>query len=58
VGGGGGGGERTPYTSFDNEDNRLVLPGPIVFGTGDSTLDESASEAALWYVHDYLVAKS
>jgi outer membrane protein OmpA-like peptidoglycan-associated protein len=50
-------GERTPATSFDVQDNRLVLPGPIVFSTGGSELDESASDAALWHIHDYLVAK-
>ena len=50
-------GERTPATSFDVQDNRLVLPGPIVFSTGGSEIDESASEAALWHIHDYLVAK-
>jgi outer membrane protein OmpA-like peptidoglycan-associated protein len=50
-------GERTPSTSFDVQDNRLVLPGPIVFSTGGSEIDESASEAALWHIHDYLVAK-
>jgi outer membrane protein OmpA-like peptidoglycan-associated protein len=32
-----------------------VLPGPIVFTT--DALDAQASEAALWYIHDYLVAK-
>lgn len=48
-------GERTPATSFDVRDNRLVLPGPIVFTT--DALDAPASEAALWHIHDYLVAK-
>jgi outer membrane protein OmpA-like peptidoglycan-associated protein len=50
-------GDRTPATSFDVKDNHLVLPGPIVFSTGGSELDESESEAALWHIHDYLVAK-
>lgn len=48
---------RTPVTSFEIEDNRLVLPGPIVFATGGSDVDEAASAEALWYLHDYLVAK-
>ena len=51
------GGDRTPSTSFELEDNRLVLPGPIVFATGGSELDEAASAAALWHIHDYLAAK-
>jgi outer membrane protein OmpA-like peptidoglycan-associated protein len=50
-------GVRTPATSFDVQDNRLVLPGPIVFNTGGAELDESASEAALWQIHDFLAAK-
>lgn len=57
AGGGGGGGPRTPTTSFELDGNRLVLPGPIVFATGDAAVDEAASAAALWYLHDYLVAK-
>ncbi|HUQ02926.1 MAG TPA: OmpA family protein [Kofleriaceae bacterium] len=48
-------GERTPTTSFELQDNKLVLPGPIVF-TADA-LDVKASQAALWYIHDYLVSK-
>jgi outer membrane protein OmpA-like peptidoglycan-associated protein len=54
-GDGGGGSERTPTTSFEIRDNKLVLPGPIVFTT--DALDAQASEAALWHIHDYLVAK-
>jgi OOP family OmpA-OmpF porin len=51
--------ERTPATSFDIQDNRLVLPGPIVFRTeGDEIeLVQGESETALWYIHDYLAAK-
>lgn len=50
-------GDRPHFTSFQIEDNRLVLPGPIVFATGTAELDEAASADALWYLHDYLVAK-
>lgn len=49
-------GDRTPYTSFPREGSRLILPGPIVFATGGATLDQEASAAALWFLHDYLVA--
>ncbi|MCL4228503.1 MAG: OmpA family protein [Myxococcales bacterium] len=50
-------GDRTPYTSFPREGSRLILPGPIVFATGGATLDQEASAAALWFLHDYLLAR-
>lgn len=53
---GGATGDRPHYTEFAIEDNHLVLPGPIVF-TGAGDLDVEASAAALWFIHDYLVAK-
>lgn len=52
---GGGGGERPHFTDFDLDDNRLVLPAPIVFT--DDSLDVASSQQALWYIHDYLEAK-
>ncbi|HVV86903.1 MAG TPA: OmpA family protein [Kofleriaceae bacterium] len=50
------GDDRPHYASFDLDDNRLVLPGPIVFSSGHE-LDEGASQNALWFIHDYLDAK-
>jgi OmpA-OmpF porin, OOP family len=50
-------GDRPRFTTFEVEDNQLVLPGPIAFATGSSDLDVDASTDALWYVHDYLEAK-
>jgi OOP family OmpA-OmpF porin len=56
---GGGDGARTPTTHFELADGKLVLPGPIVFRTEGDEIELVAgeSEAALWYIHDYLVAK-
>jgi outer membrane protein OmpA-like peptidoglycan-associated protein len=53
---GSSGGDRPHYDSFQLEDSKLVLPGPIVFAS-DTELDVGASNAALWYIHDYLEAK-
>jgi OOP family OmpA-OmpF porin len=50
-------GERVPATSFDLQDNRLVLPSPLVFSDDGGNFDVSASETALWHIHDYLTAK-
>ncbi|MCE9576475.1 MAG: OmpA family protein [Deltaproteobacteria bacterium] len=46
----------TPATSFQIEDNHLVLPSPVAFATGSADVDPSA-EAALWFAKDYLDAK-
>lgn len=45
-------------TSFTLDGNALTLPSEIIFATGAATLDETASSAALWYLVDYLEAKS
>lgn len=45
------------FTDFQITDDKLVLPGPIVFATGTAELDTAASADALWYIHDYLAAK-
>ena len=50
-----GGGDRPHFSSFQIEDNHLVLPGPIVFTSDSLAVDASAS--ALWFIHDYLEAK-
>ncbi len=45
-------------TSFTLDGNALALPSEIVFATDGAALDEAASSAALWYLVDYLAAKS
>ena len=45
-------------TSFTLDGNALALPSEIVFATDGAALDEPASSAALWYLVDYLAAKS
>jgi outer membrane protein OmpA-like peptidoglycan-associated protein len=50
------GGDRPHFSTFDLEDNALVLPGPIAF-KADGELDAAASAQALWFIHDYLEAK-
>jgi OmpA-OmpF porin, OOP family len=45
-------------TSFTLDGNALTLPSEIIFSAGAATLDETASSAALWYLVDYLEAKS
>lgn len=45
-------------TSFTLEGNALALPSGFFFATGGAVLDEAASSAALWFVVDYLEAKS
>ena len=45
-------------TSFTLDGNKLTLPNGFFFAAGGALLDEAASGAALWFVVDWLEAKS
>lgn len=45
-------------TAFALDGHTLQLPAPIVFATGSAALDEAASAPTLWYLYDYLMAKT